>query len=385
MKTVLFMHGGSGNHGCEAIVRCTAKIIKQFVPDTLLSLWSTGKDEDIKYGVDKVVDKLLATEEMNHKSLPFIFAYIKEIIFKKEKAMYDLFLKKLFKDSVAISIGGDNYCYPWSAKQGVELDAIARKHCKKTVFWGCSIDEESITDEVREDLKAFDLITAREQLSYEILKKINPNTIKVADPAFLLDKKELPLPEGFLENNTVGINISPLINDYQNGESSIFENYVTLINGIINNTDMNVCLVPHVVWPYNDDLKAIDSLYEVFKTSGRVIKLGDYTCEELKGFISRCRFYIGARTHSTIAAYSTCVPTLVVGYSIKSKGIAMDLFGEHDKYVIPVQNLKSSKDLLNAFNYFIDNENQIKETLKKVIPEYKKLALSAGQEISKFY
>lgn len=379
------MHGGSGNHGCEAIVRCTSKIIKEFVPKAELCLWSTGKDEDIKYGVDKVVDKLLGTAEMNRKSLDFIFAYIKEIVFKRENAMYDLFLKKLFKDAVVISVGGDNYCYPWSAKQGAELDAIARKYCKKTVFWGCSIDEESITDAVREDLKAFDLITAREQLSYEILKKINPNTVKVADPAFLLDKKELPLPEGFLENNTVGINISPLINDYQNGENSIFENYKTLINGIINNTEMNVCLIPHVVWPYNDDLKAIDGLYELFKDSGRVIKLGDHTCEELKGFISRCRFYIGARTHSTIAAYSTYVPTLVVGYSIKSKGIAMDLFGEHEKYVVPVQDLKGVNDLLNAFNYFIENENQIKETLKKVIPEYKKSALIAGKEVSKIY
>lgn len=385
MKTVLFMHGGSGNHGCEAIVRCTSKIIKEYVPSAELCLWSTGKDEDLKYGVDKVVDKVLATAEMNHKSLPFVLSYIKEIYFKKDQAMYQLFLKKLFKNSVAISIGGDNYCYPWSAKQGVELDSVARKYCKKTVFWGCSIDEESITKEVEEDLKKFDLITAREQLSYEILKKINPNTVKVADPAFLLDKKELPLPQGFLENNTVGINISPLINDYQNGENSIFENYKTLINGIINNTDMNVCLIPHVVWPYNDDLKAIDGLYEEFKNSDRVIKLGDYSCEELKGFISRCRFYIGARTHSTIAAYSTCVPTLVVGYSIKSKGIAMDLFGEHEKYVVPVQNLKSANDLLNAFEYFIKNEKSIKEKLEKVIPIYKKSALSAGEAISKLY
>ena len=201
----------------------------------------------------------------------------------------------------------------------------------------------------------------------------------------MLDKKELPLPQGFLENNTVGINISPLINDYQNGENSIFENYKTLINGIINNTDMNVCLIPHVVWPYNDDLKAIDNLYKEFETTSRVIKLGDYSCEELKGFISRCRFYIGARTHSTIAAYSTCVPTLVVGYSIKSKGIAMDLFGEHEKYVVPVQSLKSSNDLLDAFEYFIKNEKMIKEKLEKVIPTYKKAALSAGEAISKLY
>ena len=31
--------------------------------------------------------------------------------------------------------------------------------------------------------------------------------------------RELRLSEGFVEENTVGINVSPLINDYENGDS----------------------------------------------------------------------------------------------------------------------------------------------------------------------
>ena len=96
---------------------------------------------------------------------------------------------------------------------------------------------------------------------------------------------------------------------------------------ILSNTDMRICLIPHVVWEYNNDRKPLISLYKKFKDTNRVILLEDHNCEELKGFISRCRFFVGARTHATIAAYSTCVPTLVVGYSIKSRGIATDLFG----------------------------------------------------------
>ncbi|MDO5124498.1 MAG: polysaccharide pyruvyl transferase family protein, partial [Eubacteriales bacterium] len=88
---------------------------------------------------------------------------------------------------------------------------------------------------------------------------------------------------------------------------------------------------------YNNDLKPLESLFSIYKDSGRVVLIKDHNCEELKGYISRCRFFVGARTHATIAAYSTCVPTLVVGYSIKSKGIAKDLFGTFEKYVVPVQ------------------------------------------------
>ena len=53
-------------------------------------------------------------------------------------------------------------------------------------------------------------------------------------------------------------------------------------------------------------------------------------CRQQKYIISQCAYFIGASTPSTIAAYSTGVPTLVVGYSVKAKGIAKDLFGTYD-------------------------------------------------------
>ena len=193
-------------------------------------------------------------------------------------------------------------------------------------MWACSIDSEAITPEIREDLAEYDLITAREQITYQILKEINPNTVRVADPAFLLERIDLPLPEGFQEGNTVGINVSPLIMKYGEG-SLILDNYRLLIRFILSETEMNVCLIPHVVWPYNNDLEPINILYHEFGDSERVSKIVDGNCCELKGYIARCRFFVGARTHATIAAYSTCVPTLVVGYSVKSRGIARDLFG----------------------------------------------------------
>ena len=44
---------------------------------------------------------------------------------------------------------------------------------------------------MEEDLAGYDLITAREEITYETLRKINPNTIRVADSAFLLEKEEV--------------------------------------------------------------------------------------------------------------------------------------------------------------------------------------------------
>ena len=83
-------------------------------------------------------------------------------------------------------------------------------------------------------------------------------------------------------------------------------------------------------------------------------------------------FFIGARTHATIAAYSSGVPTLVVGYSIKAKGIAKDIFGTYENYVVPVQNLKLENDLLDNFKWIIKNEKSIKNHLNQVIYSYNK-------------
>jgi polysaccharide pyruvyl transferase WcaK-like protein len=257
---------------------------------------------------------------------------------------------------------------------------MIRKTGAKTVLWGCSIDEESITPEVRTDLEKFDLITARETISYDTLKKVNPNTVLVADPAFVLDKIQLPLPEGFAENNTVGINISPLIMNYGDGHM-ILTNYEQLVEYILNETDMHICLIPHVVWEGNNDLIPIEHLYEKYAGSGRICKLGDCNCMELKGFISRCRYFVGARTHATIAAYSTCVPTLVVGYSVKSRGIATDLFGTDENYVVPVQSLQEAGKLTEMFMWFRKNESEIRTSLQKIMPEYQNRARAAAASL----
>ena len=46
----LYYHGGSGNHGCEALVRATKKILNRE-----LTLFSSAPQEYFQYGLDSVV------------------------------------------------------------------------------------------------------------------------------------------------------------------------------------------------------------------------------------------------------------------------------------------------------------------------------------------
>jgi polysaccharide pyruvyl transferase WcaK-like protein len=59
--------------------------------------------------------------------------------------------------------------------------------------------------------------------------------------------------------------------------------------------------------------------------------------------------YASCTYHASIAAYSSQVPTLVIAYSVKARGIAQDIFGTEKGYVIPVQNLKEEIEITGIF------------------------------------
>ncbi|NDV67957.1 polysaccharide pyruvyl transferase family protein [Dysgonomonas sp. 25] len=380
MKIILSPHGGSGNHGCEAIVRATSEIIKE----AYFELFSTSVEEDSKYGLDRYCKLSNPQKPINRFSVQYLLARIDGSDERFDRLTFAPIIQSAKKSDMMMSIGGDNYCY------GVNhhillVNKAVRQLGKKTVLWGCSIEQEAIdNDIVLGDLAAFDLIVARESITYNSLKNKGLRKVRLfPDPAFQLERTDLPLPEGFKELNTVGINISPMIISYESSKGATFNNYVRLIEHILSTSDMNVALIPHVVWAHNDDRIPLRKLYNHFADTGRVVMIEDATASELKGYIARCRFFVAARTHASIAAYSESVPTLVVGYSVKAKGIARDIFGTEDNYVIPVQALEKENQLVEAFKYIYRHEDKIRKHYASMMKQYKAKAAEAGKEITK--
>ena len=70
-------------------------------------------------------------------------------------------------------------------------------------------------------------------------------------------------------------------------------------------------------------------------------------------------------------AYSSGVPTLVAGYSVKSIGIARDLFGTEEGYVVDVRSLKSEDGLLMDFKILMADECSIRERIERDVSRYK--------------
>ena len=91
---------------------------------------------------------------------------------------------------------------------------------------------------------------------------------------------------------------------------------------------------------------------------------------QLKGYIARLRALVTARTHASIAAYSTGVPTLVIGYSVKARGIARDLFGDEAGHLIPVQELGSAQELIGAYDALLARADAERALLARALPAY---------------
>lgn len=369
----LYFHGGSGNHGCEAIVRSTLALLGQ---EAVLHTSNIASDR--AYGLDTVTAlEEDVTKPLSRRSLRYLLFALHHKLTGSDylyiRFAHDDFFSGIRKGDVCMSIGGDNYCYAGTDVLA-HYNEILQKKGAKTVLWGCSVEPELTKDPaIAKDLARYDLITTRETISYEALKAVNAGTVLVADPAFTLERRDLPLPEGWVEGKMVGINASPLI--LKSGDGAlVMEAYRNLIRRILDTTDLGIVLVPHVTLSTSDDREALAPLLEEFRDTGRVLMLEDCNCMELKGYIARCRLFIGARTHATIAAYSNCVPTLVLGYSVKSRGIARDLFGSEERYVIPVQNMTDPNALAEGLGWLLEQEDDIRSHLERIMPEYRKRA-----------
>ena len=371
----IYLCGNTGfvNRGCEAIAISTVSILP--FPKNDIFLTSYKPEEDTKvadrlgvtiipYGTYPTPIHRIVCGTVK-RILPFTYCGANFI----EKELF----ASLKKGDVCLNIGGDTYCYGRPVNS-FALNRFTSRRVIRNILWCCSVGRNNLTRESVRDLKKYDLIFAREKLTYDMFREEGfpeESVVKCCDPAFFLNAKETELPAGFIAGNTVGINVSDLVIK-QRGDIC-YRSTTRLIEYIIKNTNMNVCLIPHVYRanPATIDLKLLSQIHEDIKSDRVSLIDKELGCEQLKYIISKCRFMIASRTHASIAAYSSYVPTLVIGYSVKSLGIATDLFGSHEGYVIPYSDIKDDTAITEVFKKIEANEDIIKKRLHSFVPQYR--------------
>ncbi len=207
------------------------------------------------------------------------------------------------------------------------------------------------------------LVIPREPITNIILKGLGIKTISnviINDVGFWLkpaNKDRLKEIIGSEKINThlpiVGISVSQSFVRFRsdsncNVEKNYFNSMLDAIDFCVNKLNANILLIPHVTGPdteRHDDRIACRNLYKLSEHKAHISLLkGHYKADELKGLISQCRIFIGARMHANIAALSSCVPTLAISYSHKTEGI-MKLLGlerwVYSGFAAPIDNILS--------------------------------------------
>lgn len=381
MKTALIIiQSVMYNRGSEALVRGIVHICKQLDENTKIILNSAEgnfPDGVNLPGVDEYVKRL----SFGSKKSPLaLFAAFSERILKNKRLAAKIRYKKLLdaakQADYIIVMAGDNFDvspeYNFDGNSFLYM-LLKEQNDAKLIMYDCSMGKENLNSSVVKGFNKCEAITARDSISLKNMTEAGVKNVRYyPDPAFVMKPQKCVLPSNWKLGKTMGLNLSNLIlrNKYGGDKEKVLESYYNMIDTVLEKTDFTIALIPHVM--NNADLSVLKVIYEKYVNSDRVILVDDQklSAPELKYIISNCEVYVGARTHSTIAAYSTCVPTLVIGYSVKSKGIATDIFGTDEHFVVPVYSISNTTGVTDEVMNLIQNREKIREKLKSFMPGY---------------
>jgi polysaccharide pyruvyl transferase WcaK-like protein len=406
----LFILAGNGpydNRGCEAIVRGTVKILRKNFKDPKFVCISNFNNDDqyqtqsrheidsdiIHFSTNKINKEKIISNYWKPSLWSNVFRY-----YSKSKSykywVYDDLLKSLNNSSAVLSIGGDNYAIDFGLCTLVtDLDDIVLENNKPLFLWGSSVGPFSAIPEyeqyMSEHLKRVTGVFAREAVTIEYLNSIGviDNVFPVADPAFVMDAVE---PKGWddminIEDGGIGINLSALMAKYVTGGdlNKWKKMAASIIENVARTSEMQIYLIPHVTIPNSNDYEFMHSALSLLPNKLKNITLlPAYNAEETKWVISKMTLFAGARTHATIAALSSEVPTISFAYSIKAIGINKDIFG-HSDYVIPPDQLTSDA-VTRKISMIRENHANIQNELREKIPGIQEKAYAGGEYMKRF-
>lgn len=392
MKIYFAGQDNFGNRGCEALVRSSVDIIgREFgdvrfiVPSLNRSLdakqWQQAQSLGVAFEQVEPFPSVVRWWGRLRRRLPFLPFW--EPRFDVSAPTRSLIMQA----DALIMTGGDIISLDYGPESLFYWAGVCRaaKACgKPSVLWAASVgpfnSDKAIEAAMVDFLRGFDLITVREDASFDYLRSLGVERVhRVSDPAFCLAPDAAGVPpditaprEGF---RRLGFNISPVIRKFRDSDAArdaLDKEVVDFLVDVANKGLMDVILIPHVdpldgTLGYNSDSAYMSKLLSAVQSKltpqgGRVQLLpAGFNAAQLKHIISRCDFFMGGRTHATVAALSTGVPTTSIAYSIKAKGINKDIFG-HDRYVLPTPEV-SQASLAEHLRKLVDDDQLIREHL----------------------
>lgn len=397
-----FMFAGNGcyaNKGCEAIVRGTTTILRNVFGDSsFYSAYNHDSHCKDKYNeTDKNISHLSLGGLRRFSGKWFGYRFMKSLGNPNPEfvAYYDLkpYIKK---SKVVLMLGGDNYSLDYGYPDNFfMLNRFVKDLGKPVVLWGASVGPFSKDPEYEKktisELRQVDRIYVRETETQKYLSSIGveENVRLSADPSYWLDPESVDLTStvnSILDSGCVGLNLSPLIfrNTTQNINQGI-EKARELLENLVKKIPYPILLIPHVTTDdsniLRDDYLFLKRVFEQtpFPNSKVVLLDNHLNAAQTKWVISRLIVFAGARTHATFAAFSSGVPTISLGYSIKAEGINTDIY-ESKNWLIRSTDL-TPKILTRKILDLIKIHDEVSNHLISVEPSFKQKAIESAIDL----
>ena len=407
LRILLTGNGAYHNRGCEGIVRGTMEILRQeFVNGVQAQLGIVATKEVVAAQLESEIDPEVSAFPLSSlKTRRGTLGWLSE----KASAHLNLGIyphladlrKNVLSPDLVLEIGGDNYSLDYGrSNYFIAMDRHLQKRGNSVVLWGASIgpfDADPIfSQRMFKHLRTLKAVFVREtdSLDYLYANGLTDNVYLMSDPAFIMtptapptNKISFELPVG-----AIGINLSKMAAYYRGqrpGDVNMKEWLAFCIKLVKSAATLNrpILLVPHV-GVSNLGTEDFDLLLAVWRAVVKDVDVPvtvltqDLNAAELKWIISHCAVFAGARTHSTIAAISSCVPTLSISYSMKAKGINRDVYG-HLHHCIHVTDL-SPENFTEHLRILLDDESSIRTYLSSRVKELQARAWDAGKKLRKF-
>jgi len=312
-----------------------------------------------------------------------------------EKTWFPVVGKYIRDVDAVLALGGDNYSMDYGSLR-VHLAHIdyAQAKNKPFVIWGGSVgpfDKRGAEYEayVAGKLRGITAILAREDATVEYLTRIgvSDNVRRVTDPAFVMEPVEprceaIPFP---IPPEAIGFNFSSLMARYvTDGDvPACIQLVAETVQKLVTEFDRPVILVPHSQKAPSDDYVFLDQVRQILATGGAPVYLlpRALNAAEMKWVIGQLSCFAGARMHSTIASFSSAVPTLSFSYSIKSVGLNRDIFG-HETYMLSPKDI-TPEAVIKKIRVLLQDGQDIQHHLKTRLPEVKEQAFKSGIYLEK--
>lgn len=219
----------------------------------------------------------------------------------------------------------------------------------------------------------FDVMTARETESKKQLQKVTKNNITVSP-----DLANLMPCNGIKTNSKkIGISVSHQIIRQWKSKEKYIDCMVNLIEHIHSSTDYKIVLIPNEIMGTYHDIHVAEEIKSL-SNDVEILDVAKMSSSDLKNHIAACEVMIASRYHSSVAALSAGIPTLVLGWHYKYNEL-LKWYGQ-SQWILSSEDC-STDQLIAMFDKFWSKKEENRLIIKQRYSDVRKALIDAGKEM----